>query len=344
MKRRGFNLFEVVIAIALILALTGTMYGFLRQLLATRDQAATFSDRQRAANTLIDRLRRDLTTCIAGDPSVGAGVSGGENMLRVAARSVPGSLASRGSADPAVFSDLHLSVYRFAPQRRRMLVKRDVLGDQHSSPQSNNERPSDNPDATIQPLRSGDQQPLPFSESTSDGFAADAPLMNSATNTDRSAIGSADESQQGAERSPLPAGFHALDGEFYKLRFRYHDGNTWQNTYNSQQNGSLPVAVEVAIWFNPWPGELTDSMSQQTPGAEQAEQTDAQQSSRLTFDDTAGFDEQAVAFASDRDQRDIPDPDRIAVIVIPDAQPEERSAGQQTGAGSSPSTQQPTGP
>jgi prepilin-type N-terminal cleavage/methylation domain-containing protein len=34
-----------------------------------------------------------------------------------------------------------------------------------------------------------------------------------------------------------------------RVRFRFHDGSGWQDSFDSREAGGLPVAVEVAIWF-----------------------------------------------------------------------------------------------
>ncbi|TVS04238.1 MAG: hypothetical protein EA423_07795 [Phycisphaerales bacterium] len=34
-----------------------------------------------------------------------------------------------------------------------------------------------------------------------------------------------------------------------RLRLRYHDGSAWRSEFNTVQAGRLPVAVEIAVWF-----------------------------------------------------------------------------------------------
>jgi hypothetical protein len=114
--------------------------------------------------------------------------------------------------------------------------------------------------------------------------------------------------------------FAPLGGAVYKVRFRYHDASGWRDSFDSLAHDGLPAAVEIAVWFHPWPGEQR----------EDPDELDFEMPERLTFDETAGFDEAAFARESDLEFFDEPKPDRIRVIVIPDAtaddpyaQPEE---------------------
>ncbi len=107
--------------------------------------------------------------------------------------------------------------------------------------------------------------------------------------------------------------FSAL-GPAGKMRLRYHDGKQWRDEFNSVEAGSLPVAVEVAVWLYALPGE--------EPAARE-------ESTRLTFDDTKGVDELQVTWASDPESSDEPMPDRIRVILVPDAAADDPYAAQE---------------
>jgi hypothetical protein len=113
------------------------------------------------------------------------------------------------------------------------------------------------------------------------------------------------------------ADWSPLGGVVYRVRFRYHDGGGWRDQFDSLASDRLPRAVEVAVWFDPWPGEMTDD---EPPLPEDESMTELE---RLTFDPAAGFDERAFALASDVELFDEPTPDRIRVIVIPDADAED---------------------
>ena len=96
-------------------------------------------------------------------------------------------------------------------------------------------------------------------------------------------------------------------GRVSKVRFRYHDSTRWRDSFDTLAEERLPVAVEVAVWIDPWPGES------ETPTEPQLE--------RLTFDVSGGFDEAEAARRTDLDLFDEPQPDRFRVILIADAAP-----------------------
>ncbi len=104
--------------------------------------------------------------------------------------------------------------------------------------------------------------------------------------------------------------FAAIGGTVHKVRFRFHDGTAWRDSFDSLSAGRLPTAVEVAVWFKPWPGDDAP------PSGEEAEEAPFE---RLTFNAAAGFDERAYAELSDLDLFDEPMPDRVRVIAVPDA-------------------------
>lgn len=110
-----------------------------------------------------------------------------------------------------------------------------------------------------------------------------------------------------------------LGGNIFRVRFRYYDGDTWLETYDSRQAGQLPVAIEIAFWFDPWPGEEIDGANRSggAGGDPNPESLDFLQ--RQTFDARAGFDEEAMARISDLELVDEPEPDRRRVMMIPDA-------------------------
>jgi hypothetical protein len=115
------------------------------------------------------------------------------------------------------------------------------------------------------------------------------------------------ESAEATEEATSAAGdeFWPL-GSFAVLRFRYHDGADWVESFDSLSAGRLPSAVEIAIWFEPWPGsEVAAEQSSEDAEAEPEMQP--------------RFDEDAFAMRSEIELLyDIPRPDRIRVIAIPD--------------------------
>lgn len=102
-----------------------------------------------------------------------------------------------------------------------------------------------------------------------------------------------------------------------KVRFRFHDGSGWRDSFDSLAEGKLPLAVEVAIWYAPWPGD--------EPGGEEEDSFDDEDIAfeRETFDTTPVFDERAYAEELAFDLLPPPIPDRVRVIAIIDAEGEE---------------------
>lgn len=127
-RRGGFTLIEVLVAIALIVVLVGTMYGFLFNLMSTRRMALDHARQEAAASVLIAQLEAALTTCLVGDRTSGSGVAGDARSIRVLSRGVAASYAARGIDDPDAFGDLQLAEYRFNPSRQRIEGRRVSVG------------------------------------------------------------------------------------------------------------------------------------------------------------------------------------------------------------------------
>lgn len=118
--------------------------------------------------------------------------------------------------------------------------------------------------------------------------------------------------------------FHPFGARLHRVEFRYHNGVRWVAQYDSFEANALPVAVEVAIWFESTGEEEDDPFALEDEFMEQERE-------RLTFDAVGTFDEEAWAMREDRDgQR--PPPSRVRVIVIPDAREETASSMTEEGA------------
>ena len=88
MTRRGFTLLETLIALGLMIALAGSLFTFFFNLLATRDFAQNAAAQDRVVALLIDRLERDLATCIVGRADAGSGLRGSSEEIVVLTRAV----------------------------------------------------------------------------------------------------------------------------------------------------------------------------------------------------------------------------------------------------------------
>lgn len=103
--------------------------------------------------------------------------------------------------------------------------------------------------------------------------------------------------------------FSPLEGIVHKLRFRYHDGTNWQDSFDSLAAQRLPLAIEVAVWLRPLPGQsIAEESAESEPvdGATEGEFGG-------NFDDEASSLQSAAAFEQ------LPWPDRLRIIAIPDA-------------------------
>jgi len=238
--RLAFTLAEVVIGLAMLTALLGSMFAYLDNLIDSRAAIRAHSAREFAASTLLERLEGDLLTCLVGDSKQGAGVRGDSTTLRILSRGVSANLAERGVRDPLVFCDLQLSEYRFDEGSR--LIE----------------------------ARKGAVQPA---------------------------------SADGSDPSFWEVGAVA------KMRFRYHDGREWGESFDSLEAARLPLAIEVAIWFSPWPAEAGD-------GGDEALLGDSAPIDEPIFNERDYAEETALEMAPP------PLPDRIRVIAILDAEGE----------------------
>jgi hypothetical protein len=122
------TLLELLVAIALVLALVGAMLGFLMDTLSSRGRALSIAARQRAATILIDRVEADAVASMVGDRALGAGLRGDETSIHFLTRRVDAASAPRGTGDRAAFGDLQLAEYRFNPAERDVLARRGEAG------------------------------------------------------------------------------------------------------------------------------------------------------------------------------------------------------------------------
>lgn len=142
----------------------------------------------------------------------------------------------------------------------------------------------------------------------------EVPKLNAGTENSARTAGRMHDEDQNTEPE-----YETFDTRLYMVRFRYHDGSVWRGQYDARDAGRLPTAIEIAVWFDPWPGsEWNDEDSD--PFATFGNEDELE---RLTFDMEGVFDEMDYATRADRDFRPDPPPDRIRVIAIPDAEEDE---------------------
>ena len=111
--------------------------------------------------------------------------------------------------------------------------------------------------------------------------------------------------------------FWPLGEEIFRVRFRFHNGQSWVDSYDSLAANALPRAIEVAIWFRPfgptdealWLNEDDDLQGMLDFDQQMMRQADPFGDRSVSpFSDDAMFGE---GFE--------PMPDRVRVIAVPDA-------------------------
>jgi len=293
---RGLTLIEVLLALALLMALMAAFFQFLSNTLLIQESAQRVATRQLHARTLCDHLERDLLTSLAGDAKSGAGVMGSSTELRVLSRGMSAFLARDGYANRLANDDLVESRYRFDEAARELIVSR---------------RPH--------PLVSPAGQMTSRGADGTASFNADFDHMMSAADTAVAHDAAADEDELAAHKATLQ-GAERL-GPIVRVRFRYFDGNTWQEEFDSLETDQLPHAVEIAIWLR----ELPKAPGEPAMSDEQElwEETSARLDERLdgnNFDESDGADDFTDAEdASDINKTEFPSPDVVRVVIIPDA-------------------------
>ena len=228
MSRRGFTLIEMLIAIALVIALVGALFAFFLDTLDSRDRLASSTAELRDVGRFFDALDRDLSAASGVDGKGGPGLTGTATSIRISTRGVPIHRVAQSPRDPAL-SDAMSVAWTFDELPRTLTAVRDD---------------SDRATLSIEPTH---------------------------------------------------------------VRFRYHDGDAWQDQFTSTGDRGLPVAIEVALWFTPWPDDPTEEEREAMLEAEEAGAGDL---------DIEAFDGAEVD-----DGPPPPPPDRVRVFAIPDAQP-----------------------
>ncbi len=107
------------------------------------------------------------------------------------------------------------------------------------------------------------------------------------------------------------------------VRFRYHDGSTWRDEWDSALDG-LPVAVEARLWFDPWTdGRYPDWMPPPDPRSETSEDLDdfAEFVDLGESGDLDDFEEFTRAGPIAVTMEEGPAPDRVRIIALLDPVP-----------------------
>ena len=107
-SRRGFTLLEVLVVLALVGMLAGSVVGFLWELWGRRDALMRASADAQAGSAVVERMESDMLSGLAGDQSAGAGVAGTATTLKMLTRGVDVPVNGKGSTS----GDLQASEYQ----------------------------------------------------------------------------------------------------------------------------------------------------------------------------------------------------------------------------------------
>jgi prepilin-type N-terminal cleavage/methylation domain-containing protein len=123
--QRGFTLLEVLLCLAIILMLGGSVMGFMLGLLERREAITGAAAQQAGAAALLERIEADLSCGIAGDSQAGAGIHGTSERLVLLTRGV---WLPDHSRPEAAMGDLQGSEYVL--EGNAVLARRWAAGDE----------------------------------------------------------------------------------------------------------------------------------------------------------------------------------------------------------------------
>ncbi|HUQ72350.1 MAG TPA: prepilin-type N-terminal cleavage/methylation domain-containing protein [Planctomycetaceae bacterium] len=244
-SRRGLTLVEMMLAALLSMVLLGGVYGALTQSWRYTTQGKLEAERNQIARAVLRRIELDIraamfdpkaaaattdtsTVTSASSTSTGTSTSGSTS-----SSSGTGSLGIRGSSTELWIDLSH--------------VQRDLVF----------------PDPTI--IKGGDLQTVCWflngpgsvlgesasATTTSSGFTrVDLDGINLARSQgDRSVLRTLNAG--GDSDTVLPGPTQVVAGEINALTFRYFDGLTWYEEWDSSTTTALPRAIEVTLGFDP---------------------------------------------------------------------------------------------
>lgn len=108
---------ELLLAVAVVLALSASVYSFLFELIGRRARIVEVADSVGGAAAVFDRLHADLTTAVAYAGGIGAGIDGAGDRVRIVSRGVPavgavGAVGGGGARGDLVVSELEFDAER----------------------------------------------------------------------------------------------------------------------------------------------------------------------------------------------------------------------------------------
>ena len=123
------------------------------------------------------------------------------------------------------------------------------------------------------------------------------------------------------------AAWNTIADDLGWVQWRYHDGRGWVTTFDSGVTRRLPVAVEVAIWYVSPESEADRAAAEAQdepapdglPNPDSTDEFGSVLGSRAPADESGHRSESSATKAADEAHRNWPRPDRVRLIIIPDA-------------------------
>lgn len=112
---RAFTLFEVLLALSLVAALSGSVFAFLWQVSSQKAAMTSRARAGQAGDMVLDRIEADLLSAVAVDSAGNPGIVGSSSSLRLLTRGV--ALPVHAGDSPWTPGDLQGSEYAFASGR-----------------------------------------------------------------------------------------------------------------------------------------------------------------------------------------------------------------------------------
>jgi type II secretory pathway component PulJ len=137
---------------------------------------------------------------------------------------------------------------------------------------------------------------------------------------DRHAVELAFRNGEIVVRDEDDGGTETLVSGLFAVRFRYHDGLEWSDSWSSAASG-LPVAIECSIWTSPWPDAAWPAWIPEPELDDEASSDDGEAALGIDFEES--FEEFEIGTILESDDP-LPVPDHVRVISILDAVPVER--------------------
>ncbi len=226
--RAGFTLLEVILVLALVIALLAGVAGLSERVLAYRASTRAWIESQNVAEAVISSLERELSTSTIGDPSSGPGVKGDASSIRIVSRGVLGPGGDLISTE---------------------LVFRAATGEV---------------EGTRMPGGRGGREPMDpmlAMDAFTGGGEFDPAMQDGGMGEMDPALMGPDgvPPERLTERAVIGRGVQAI-------RFLYRDRDEWVESFDSLALGRLPLAVQVEVWFGE-PEVATNSASTSTANA-----------------------------------------------------------------------------